>query len=708
MFNTHKEIIMYSNFKRILLQVFLLTWLIVVTILFIVVNRFSNLQIFSDWSAITDSLHHIQFVKFALDLLIAFLGITIFTVAATSLGLRILKSLQVPETNVYAKIGTAFLIGEIFFSILWLTVIVIFQLHSWFIALSILFGFLLSFSLFNTNNAFRFRFPLKKFSQNERLILVLVSILFLLTLLYSSARLGYDAVAEYFSHAKIMAITGKSIFFYPNDSFVVSSFHPGILYTGIIQLFGDQSARMLSWVSGFAIILIIFALNNNAGLSHRVNLFFLILLFTSTAFIDLLGDGKVEIITTASILVSVYWMTVSLKYDQKEVFLLIGALGGFAIISRPYNIFLVSGFVATFYFINLVSSYRSHGHKKYLKFITNTKWYWMFPTLIGFGIFHIWQNQIWLGSPIAPLIYARQLSASDWQWQFDQDLLNIFRILYPFTVTFLNSPQSLGTISPFFIISLLFLLFQPIRKNINLPVQYKHLLQASLFVLLIWITFFFTVVEIRYVLFIWIIILLGTALLLESIFQNISSLIRSSLNFCIVIALIFLGARTIAISIVGYSPILSTGQPVCRDLVFCSFLDPINDTASAGDRVLVLNAYRYYLRLDLFSCSTRTEEYANFQSLAKNDPQNFWVEVYKHGYKFIAFEKNFSTFHSRFGTLPDISQAPPWMQINMISSSLEDNVIAYQIDTINPPISQEVVCKQDAKGIWQVEPLDNN
>ena len=248
-----------------------------------------------------------------------------------------------------------------------------------------------------------------------------------------------------------MAITGEPVFLYPKDPFVVSSFQPGILFTAIIQLFGDQSARMLSWVNGLAILLLGLTIGKKLSLSPRALPWFLTLMLTSTFFIDLLGDGKVELIATVPILAAIYWMLESREHPSKQVFLLIGTLAGFAIISRPYNIFLIPLFIGLFYLIPIFTYYfvkwvNSAFHKLPSSSLIPdplygnlpSNFFWLFPPLLALGIFHLWQNALWLGNPLAPLAYAIDLKSSTWQWQFNPSILNSLRLFYPLSVTFLN------------------------------------------------------------------------------------------------------------------------------------------------------------------------------------------------------------------------------------------------------------------------------
>ena len=308
--------------------------------------------------------------------------------------------------------------------------------------------------------------------RTDKIILALALVVMALCSLYASARVSYNSAVEYFSNEKIMAVLHTPVYTYPKDLFPVSSFHSGILFTALIQVFGDQSARMLSWLNGVEILILGVAIGKELGMPPRARAWFVALMLTTTAFVDLLGDGKVDVVSTAPLVASIYWIIRSEKEPAKPIFALIGLLAGFGMIARPYNLFLMPLFAIIFY------TMRQIGQKPGKRLPTKDFWQaaiWVVPPMFALRAFHLWQNWQWLGSPWAPLIAAQQLNPvapliaggqSDarvwWQWQFDPKMLNTYRILYPFTVTFMNSPQSLGNISPFFLELAPFLLLRRI------------------------------------------------------------------------------------------------------------------------------------------------------------------------------------------------------------------------------------------------------
>ena len=690
---------MQINTRNIFTYPFLLTWFILSLVVYIYISQISFVPIVTlSWGLFAEMLTHISPVRYILNLIGAWLGTTLFSLACISLGLGILRK-WVQYSSKLALGVTAFFTGEILFSLIFLIVISLSRLTPAFVAITILLGFLIglpALKQFITHIPFRSSL-FTGFEWSERILLGLILIGTAFGLLLSSSRLGYDATAAYFSQAKIMAVSQMPIFFTPKDFFVVTSFHPGILFTALIQLFGDQSARTLSWVNGVAMMLMGLALGEELGLTRRARLWFLILMVTSTAFTDLLGDGKIELISAAPILAAVYWMLQSLKQPTRGTFVVIGWLAGFALISRPYNIFLVSVFMSAFFFTQIFALSRT-GYSDLKRFIFPVLS--ILPPMLFLGVFHLVENWFFLKNPLAPLAYGQGLETTDWQWQFDPANLPLYRLFYPFTLTYMNSAQSLGNISPLLIAFLPFLFVKSVRENIHISSRLFWLSLIAVLTLLLWITLTFTVVEIRYVLFLWAILFLAIAQILEGAIQHAGSFVRPLLLSLVMIFLAVMSTRTLMIALSTYFPLDDTKR--CLDNNLCVFLETLNQPAQPGDRVFVLHGYRYYLRSDLFACSSRVDEYPALDALARQNSPDFWAEVYRQGFRFIIFEQHLSEVRYGFGKLPSPDIAPDWMKVKVLYSSTNATQRIYQLEAINPPIQPEILCKQNAKGMWEL------
>ena len=300
-------------------------------------------------------------MSYIVNLLYSFSGVIVFSFACLSLGVLVIKISKIKNTSALitplsglALVSTQFLLGHGILSLIFLTLGGLYKLTP--LSAIIILALGLFSGLGQLKNSFQGILQQGKLENHRhKTIFWLASTILFLTLLLSSARISYDSSAIYFSDAKLTALT-HHIRFFTNDTFVASVFHSAIQYAAIIQIFGDQSARMLSWVNGIVIIIFSLALGEKVGLSKGARFILLTLLLTSTAFVDLLGDGKVDLVSSAPAIAAIYWMIVKGLTGILGVpeFLLIGFLTGLAILGRPFNAFLLGIFVILFYFKQIV------------------------------------------------------------------------------------------------------------------------------------------------------------------------------------------------------------------------------------------------------------------------------------------------------------------------------------------------------------------
>jgi hypothetical protein len=533
---------------------------------------------------------------------------------------------------------------------------------------------------------------------NHKTIFILTIGVLLLGLFYTSTRLSYDAVAIYFSDEKLTSLN-RQIDFFQGNSFIASSFQTGITYAALITLAGDQAARMYSWVNGLIIILLALSLAKELGLSRQARLIFLTFLLTSTAFVDLTGDGKIDLISTAPAVAAVYWTIINTKRKNKSIAVLTGTMAGIAIVSRPFNIFLACLFIGTYYALSFLSTKDKTERLAIIKLIPFLVYGVIVPAISLFIV-----NQLILGNPLSFLYNLQMTNSSNWQWTFDRDKLWIIRLLYPFALTVINIPQSNGNISPLFVVFLPVLLT---RNSITKLKTLPYLLRASaaaIITLTVWNIILFTVFEIRYVLFLWAIIYLALAVAIEETIFTVGNDIGRFSKVAIIAVLLFINARMIYIIVGSYSPVDNTNAPHCTNHDLCAILDPINENALPGERVFTLSAFRYYLRPDLLACSSKHNDYQLFQQLANNNTLNFWTELYKQGFRYVSFEPRYSRVHLGFDIVPEKADIPEWMELRSLSSS-PNGYASYEIVANNPPVAVQKTCAQTPVGTWLLKDI---
>lgn len=680
----------------------ILSWSILCTCVFVYFPGrvsyiyWSNLK---DLPLIFEKLTQIDLLNYGINLLQAIAGILIYSTACISLGLFITKATgldTISNASLFlsklSQLATCFLLGSGIFSLIFLSLGGLYKLTPPIVASILAIGIISGLNQLKTTFQ-KMPLPDKLRNNKDKIIFWLSISILLVAPLLSSARMSYDSSAIYFSDAKITAQT-EQVQFFTNDTFVASVFHTAIQFTAIIQIFGDQAARLLSLVNGIAILIFSLGLGEKVGLSRDARVILLALLLTSTAFVDLLGDGKVDLISSAPAIAAIYWMIVKSQKQilEKPVFLLIGFFIGLAIIGRPFNAFLLGIVVVLFYF---QQTFLSNGFKSssFNTFVSSV--FWIGVGAIGLGIFHLFTNWMILGNPLAFLSSITNINPTAGPWDNNPKQMLALRVFYPLAATFRNTPQSLGNISPLLIAFLPSLFLLDVRKKIKLSKPLINLVVISAITIILWIFIFFTVVELRYVFFLWIIIFIPVAEIISSVLKSEELIFQNFFYGLTILLLGYFVFRTVFIAMDSYSPINQQGSPQCSNFVMCEYLKSINKAAAPGERVLTLSAYRYYLRNDLFVCSTTHEEYQILQKLSHQDTGNFWLEVYRQGYKYISYENEYTTRHLQLGIIPSEKNVPPWIHLEPIYGKLEDPVVAYKINVNNPPNIIQKECRQN-------------
>ncbi|MFN8382143.1 MAG: hypothetical protein U0V02_09400 [Anaerolineales bacterium] len=700
-----------NNFNTILKNSFLIAWsLLCIGVFLVLPGREDYLH----WISlgyplpILENFREISFPTYLLKFILSLGECAIYAVCCISLGLFIFKLLRINSSDneevnsKLASLATQFLIGQSLFSSFFLFCATMSQLTPQIVLVSFVLGFISGAAWIK--DSFTNLGVFTNTVGTRKIILILSVSILSITVLQSTSRISYDSTAIYFSDAKLTAIYERASYF-TDDTFVISVLQSTTQFTALMQLFGDQPARMISWFCGIVICALSLSLGKKLSLSKNALIILLALLATSTAFLDLMGDGKVDLISGAYAISAVYWVNLGItdKFPNKTALLLSGYLAGFACVTRPFNAFLIILLILFFYFqiIILKNGFKLQNFKLLIASLI-----WVGLGGIGLGLYHLFLNWALLGSPLAFMSSVSNINPSSGPWDFDPNTILLSRLFYPFMVTFKNNPQSLGNISPFFLAFVpAWLAIKKIKGSQQLFVKLQSLVIAALATLILWIFLFFTIIEIRYIFFLWIIIYLPTAKIIDGVLSAEDKLIKATTNILIISTLCFIALRSLNISFGAYSLLDKTNTPQCFNAPFCEYLKPINKQASSGDRILTLGAYRYYLRPDLFACSTNHAEYIQLRELSSSkDMEEFWREVYRLGFKYIAFEKDYTVRHLQFNQVPGPENTPEWMTLIPLYSISSNELAAYQIQVKAPPITSEVFCtKMSNNGIWALQ-----
>lgn len=318
-------------------------------------------------------------------------------------------------------------------------------------------------------------------------------------------------------------------------------------------------------------------------------------------------------------------------------------------------------------------------------------------------------NALVLKNPFAPLSVFG-LSVDDWPFYPSGSQATILILIYPFVITFSGFFDTLGFISPLFLAFVPFLFSKKIRSIRLFSKELFFVSFSSFIVLYLWVGFFapIHVFEVRYVLFLWLILFLPIVHVVDSAMQ-VDMFLRTKIQIIFSVILVFMAFRVFLISFATYSYNTTNQTLTCRDLPMCTFFEPINRLANPGDRVLVLGGYRYYLRSDLFACSSTGNEYLALEIAAANGSDAFWREVIRQGYRFIIYDSFYNNYLLRFRSLPDLHEHPAWMRITILhDETFKDYDLrditesVYEIDANFSSVTPVKTCVFDGES-WKVQ-----
>jgi hypothetical protein len=80
----------------------------------------------------------------------------------------------------------------------------------------------------------------------------------------------------------------------------------------------------------------------------------------------------------------------------------------------------------------------------------------------------------------------------------------------------------------------------------------------------------------------------------------------------------------------------------------------------------------------------------------------FWEEVFRQGYSYIAYEKDYTTRHLQFANIPSEENTPDWIKLKRLDTYDTDLVAAYKIEVLKPPFPDHSLCTLNDQQTWGV------
>src|SRR5690606_36821403 len=133
----------------------------------------------------------------------------------------------------------------------------------------------------------------------------------------------------------------------------------------------------------------------------------------------------------------------------------------------------------------------------------------------------------------------------------------------------------------------------------------------------------------------------------------------------------------------------------------CGAIVAASELIPEGERVLNLNPYGYYLREDLFACSSNWLDYLELlQTYQGQGPTAYWEHIWREGVRYVIIAPELHMVRratSSLGVEPDT--APDWLNIDAIheetiysSDHSTDWVSIYRLSAVNAPVESVNTC----------------
>ena len=512
-----------------------------------------------------------------------------------------------------------------------------------------------------------------------------------------------DGTAIYYTLPKVIAASHR---FVPLPGLAETfSVRIGLLgelhYAALMSLGLADDARLFDWVAIMAGAIMLCGICSRAGIGKKGQRLALAMMFTSTAVLYLMCEGKVDLFAAAMALAAVYWALCLDILASAAAVRLTGLFTGLALVAKlSYAIsFLPVIVVLALWRLVRVPDAAEDEQNKNAGFVRRG-----LTTLFCLGFWallpllpHIAKMAIWLGNPLTQAVLTS--ARHDIARFSPSDSLRILAT-YPLALVFGKYPGQYGNLSPLILAFAPLILLLPKPKTLRAFFSGKLTMVtgAALIGMLSWIILRPTGLQIR--------LFLATGLLFiplaargaEAAFKikPKAHLLKAGVIMSTVFAFLAVGSILYERVFFPYEAVLHlTGQmPMCqRDGDFCRAAAAINEKAPKEGRVLFLAFHSYWLRPDLLQCISRAKDVIFWDSNPKIDA--LWTHICRQGFSYILIDKNL-----RPSYLNKIEHRPPWVKIKTIYD--QNFLVVYQLDFVAPPVKPEVKCRQVDPPAWDL------
>ena len=478
-----------------------------------------------------------------------------------------------------------------------------------------------------------------------------------------------DAAAFYLVLPKLLAANQKWSLLAGFEAFSTIGIHGELHYAALMALGSSWGAKLFNWPISISCAAGLAALGSKLGVGKRGQWLIIIMVFTSTAFAKLIGNGKVDIFAAAMGVAAIYWVFQEYNKSSGAEIILSGLFAGFAIIAKISYLTLIVPCML------LLITWQGYYSKNYEK--SRLRYFNKSILLFGAGMLipilvHLLKNWVLFHEPFAPFFYfSENYFKADWTYQnwISFETIKKLILTYPFALCYGKYPFQTGTMSK------LYLAFAPL---ILLIPKKKKLIQNRMFQItfigimgiVIWTAVKPGVFAPRYILY--------TLLLLTPIIAGATEYIiaKNNRKSCITVSVVCACIVCLISANLSYANRIKhrIKKPVFDAPVYVAS-KIMNKSAKPGDRVFSANYYTYWYSTDLLRSMYPKDDTLDYDE--KSSHKN-WKFLYNHGYRFIFINK---LTHESLVDKLNLKQIPEKLKVKVIFN--EKDIIVYHLTSRN-------------------------
>lgn len=448
-----------------------------------------------------------------------------------------------------------------------------------------------------------------------------------------------DADSYYMPLAKLAAAEGALVPLPGYEPFLQNGVFGELHFAALMTWGLHSSAKGIVWFVAASVLILLIDLCRLTGSGEKAGVWIAVFLSTSSAFLYIIHDGKVDLFAAGAGLASVTLLFRMPSSPSLNWFGLIGFMAGCALIAKLSYAACFVPVIFALCFLRLIQD--------------GTAWRRLFSLMtvmsVGFLIpfaFHSIKNTLLFGQPLAPFVVFGEESFLNQTW-FSAETTRWILASYPWALTLGAYPMQHGVMSPLALACL------PLGLALARPASWfksglVQLTLAGLVGVVLWMVSAPSVLAPRYILVSLLMLLPFCAKSAESAeaIESSPRLIGVSLALG---ALLLLGASAYKTQVwLPAAKSMAAGEPeAMRAAAPWDELWPtLNQSADNNARIFMAMYERFFLRIDLLKALSTYDEFKEAQSI--DEPARFINYLEERNFDYIAVD---SMTHPEFHRL---------------------------------------------------------